>query len=215
MMFRHARVRTSSRPIWNAHAIASAPKSTAARWPKNSRTAWKNVCNSEAAAALSRAARGDPVGVVLEVVGQRRELGRRAAAGVRERLGEHPVREPRVARQQRPVEIGADRTPDAAPFEAACAVVSKTRDDTAERLGAVVENRAAGVVLESGERAPGPRALEEDVADHPPLACERLEWEQPDARQLAACPIPVRPPEQLVAAANGENRCAAVDGLAE
>ena len=77
--------------------------------------------------------------------------------------------------------------PSAAALEAALAVVAEAGDDAAERLGARVEVRAAGVVLEPGERAPvagAELALEQHVADHPPLAGDRVKREQADARQL-------------------------------
>ena len=79
--------------------------------------------------------------------------------------------------------------PDAAALQAALAVVPEPGDDAAERLRAGVEARPAGVVLEARERAPHAGlelALEQDVADHPPLAGDRLEREEPDAGQLGA-----------------------------
>ena len=92
----------------------------------------------------------------LELVGQRLELAAPRRRSVRERLREQPVGEPRVARQERPVEVRADRAAGAAALEAALAVVAEAGDDAAERLGAGVEPRAAGVVLEAGERPRSP-----------------------------------------------------------
>ena len=69
----------------------------------------------------------------LEPVGQRLELRRLAAGRMRERLREQPVGEPRVARQQRPVQVRADRPADAAALEAGVAVVAEPGDDAAER----------------------------------------------------------------------------------
>ena len=84
------------------------------------------------------------------------------------------------------MEVGAVDAPGAAALEAGHAVVAEPRDDAAERLGAVVEDRAAGVVLEAGERLAGPGAVEQDVADHPPLAGDGVERQQPDARAARA-----------------------------
>ena len=92
----------------------------------------------------------------------------------------------------------------------------KPASDAPERLGAVLEHRAAGVVLEAGQRAPLAGlelALEQDVADHPPLAGDRVQRQQPDARQLVAALVAVEAPEELVAAADRERRGSALDGL--
>ena len=84
----------------------------------------------------------------LEVVVERFE-SRNLAEAMAERLGQHPVREPRVARKKRAVEIRADRTTDAAAFPAALAVVAESGDDPSERLGALVRRRTA-VALGAG-----------------------------------------------------------------
>ena len=56
-------------------------------------------------------------------------------------------------------------------------------------------------------------ALEQDVADHPPLAGDGVERQHAGAGQVAAVAVAVKPAEQLVAAADGEHRGAAGDGL--
>ena len=150
----------------------------------------------------------------LELVGERLELRRLAAASVRERLREQPVGEPRVARQQRPVEVRADRAAEPAALEAALAVVAEAGDDAAERLRTGVELRPAGVVLEARERPARARlelGLEQHVADHPPLAGDRLERQQADARHVLAVEAAIAAPEQLVAAADREERRAALE----
>ena len=79
------------------------------------------------------------------------------------------------------MEVGADRAAGAAALVAALAVVAEARDHAPERLGALVEERAAGVVLEAGQRAPLAGlelALEQDVADHAPLAGDGLQRER-------------------------------------
>ena len=65
----------------------------------------------------------------------------------------------------------------------------KPGDDAPERLGALVEVRAAGVVLEARQRPRLRRlelALEEDVADHPPLAGDGVVGEEADPGELRA-----------------------------
>ena len=101
--------------------------------------------------------------------------------------------------------------PSSAALEAALAVVSEAGDDAAERLGAGVEPRAAGMVLEAPRCAHAglELGLEQHVADHPPLARDRLEREEPDARHLLAVEAAVAAAEQLVAAADCEQRGAA------
>ena len=87
------------------------------------------------------------------------------------------------------MQVRAERAAGAAALVAALAVVAEAGHDAAERLGTLVEQRAARVVLEAGERAPLAGlelALEQDVADHPPLAGDRVQREQADARQLGA-----------------------------
>src|SRR5581483_10210298 len=92
-----------------------------------------------AAAAGASASRRDLVRAPLEDVRERLELRRLAAAAMRERLGEEPVREPRVARQERPVEVRPDHPAGATALEAALAVVPEAGEDAAERLGAGIE----------------------------------------------------------------------------
>ena len=107
----------------------------------------------------------------------------------------------------------------AAALVAALAVVAEAGDDAAERLGAGVEQRAARVVLEAGQRPPLARlqlALEQDVADHPPRPGDRVEREErrrPGSSVAATSRYDA--PEQLVAAADGEHRRAARDRLAQ
>jgi hypothetical protein len=72
------------------------------------------------------------------------------------------------------------------------------------------------VVLEAGQRAPHPRlelALEQDVADHPSLAGDRVQGQKARAWQLVAALVAVEASEKLVAAADRESRRAVPDGL--
>src|SRR5580765_54869 len=159
--------------------------------------------NSETAAACARARRRDLVRLHFELVGQRFELGRLASGGVSERLREEPVREPRVARQQRTVQIGADRSTHATALEAALAVVAEAVDDTPER------QRPPGMILEPRERATCPVAVEQHIADHPALPGDRVEREEADAGELGTVALAVGTTEKLVAAAHGEHGRAA------
>src|SRR5204863_774261 len=103
-------------------------------------------------AARLRPLRGGRMRAGLELVGERLELGRIAAGRVRERVFEEPVGKPRISRQERAVQVRADRACQPAALEAALAVVAEPRDDAPERLGVRVEVRAACVVLETGDR---------------------------------------------------------------
>src|SRR3954471_3920946 len=157
-----------------------------------------------APAAAARTRGGDVVRLPFELVGQRLEC-RRVAEAVGESLREHPVGEPGIAGKEWPVEIGADGTSDAAALVPALAVVAEAGDDATEGLGAAVEVCAAGVVLETGERAHDARrelALEQDVADHARLPGIRHEREEADAREIRSMEVAVRAAHELVAAAD-------------
>jgi hypothetical protein len=105
------------------------------------------------------------------------------------------------------VEVGTDGTLDATPFVAVLAVVPKAGDHSSERLGAGIQVGPARVILEPGQGSTRPSlelAFEEDVADHAPVAGHGRVGEEPRAGKLDAGAIPVKPSEQLVAAAYGE-----------
>ena len=144
----------------------------------------------------------------LELVVERLEGGRLAQL-VRGGFGEDPVGEPRIAREEGTVEVRADHAPRSAALEAALPVVAEAGQNAAERLGARVQVRPSGVILEAGQRLPGPLALEENVSDHPPLAGDGVEREEAAARQLGAAAVAVEASEQLVSAADGEEGSAA------
>ena len=92
---------------------------------------------------------------------------------------------------------------------------SEVTADVAERLGARVENRSPGVVLEACERLAGPRALEQDVADHPLLTRDGVQRQQACAGQLDAPQVAVGRTEQLIAAADCEEGSGALDRVAQ
>ena len=115
-----------------------------------------------------------------------------------------------------PVEVRADDAADAAALEAALAVVAEARQDATERLGAGVEMRAPGVVLEASERsllAGLELALEQHVADHAPVARDGLEREQADSGHVLAVKAAIAAAEQLIAAADGERSGSAIHRL--
>ena len=91
--------------------------------------------------------------------------------------------------QVRPVDA-----PGAAALVPRRPVVPEAGEDAAERLGALVEDRAARVVLEAGERLAGPGAVEQDVADHPALAGDRVQRQQADPGQLRARDVAIERP---------------------
>ena len=93
------------------------------------------------------------------------------------------------------MEVRADDAPGPAALEAALAVVAEAGQNAAERLGARVQVRPPGVVLEAGQGLPGPLALEQDVSDHPPLAGEGMEREEAAPRQLRAAAVAVEASE--------------------
>src|SRR5262249_56889334 len=124
------------------------------------------------------------VRTTLEVIRECVERRWVASRAVREGLREQPICEPGVARQQWPVEVRTDHGAGAAALEPAFPVVAEAGQHAAERLGAGIETCSSGMVLEAGERPllPGLElALDQDVADHPPLACDGLEGEEADA----------------------------------
>jgi hypothetical protein len=70
------------------------------------------------------------------------------------------------------------------------------------------------VVLEAGDRRPRrllERALEQHVADHPHLAGDGLVREERSTRHPRSVPPSIATPEELVAAADGEQCSPAVD----
>src|SRR5439155_24250359 len=73
-----------------------------------------HVSSVFAPASESCPLRCDPVRKAFEFVCEGLEPGRLPAAGVRERLRQDPIGEPRIAGQERAVEIGADRPPEPA-----------------------------------------------------------------------------------------------------
>src|SRR4029453_2434624 len=159
---------------------------------------------------------GNGVRLGLEAVVNRWKILRRSARSMRQRLSEQPGGEPRVPGEERSVQIRPDRAADATALVPAFAVVPEPGEDPAERLRAHVQHRAAGVVFEPGQGSHPPRlelALEQHVADHPSLPGDGVMREEPDARTLGAVPLAVEAAEQLVAAADRQQRSAVFDRL--
>src|SRR4029079_3471244 len=139
-------------------------------------------------------------------------------ARVRDGPGEQQVGEPGVAGKQWSVEVRADRTADTTALEAGGAVVAVSRDDTAERLCAGVENRPPGVVLETRDRAARrlvQSALQEDIADHAGLAGDGLVREETRAFEPGPVASAVAAAEQLVAAAHRQQSRSTCDGVTD
>ena len=112
------------------------------------------------------------------------------------------------------MQVRAERPAHATALEPALAVVPEAGEDAAERDGARIEQRATGVVLEAGHGPALARlelALEQDVADHAPLAGDGLEREEPGALEPLPARVAVPAAEQLIAAADREERGSAVD----
>ena len=153
----------------------------------------------------------------LELVGERLEPGGSPPVAVRERLREQPVREPRVARQQRPVQVRADARPTRQPSKPVSPSLPKpaTTRPSGSRPGRGASGRRGSRSRRASALARLELAVEQHVADHPPLAGDRVEREEPDARQLLAVEAAVAAAEQLVAAADREQRRAARDRLAQ
>ena len=105
------------------------------------------------------------------------------AGSMLERLLEEPVGEPRIAGQQGPVEVRADRPPDADSPRSRFRRRSRSpATDPAQRLGAVVEARDARRGSRSrpaSAATPGSSShSSRHVADHPPLARNRVQRKQ-------------------------------------
>src|SRR3954464_3902905 len=115
------------------------------------------------------------------------------------------------------MQVCPDRPACATALVAALAVVAEAGDDSAQGLGALLEDRPPGMVLEAGERPLRARlqlALEQHGADHPARSRNGVERQQADAGQLLAALVAVETAKQLVAAADGEECGSGVKGLA-
>jgi hypothetical protein len=105
-----------------------------------------------------------------------------------------------------------------AALEPALAVVAEAREHAAEWFCGGVEARAAGVVLEAGQRPDHTGlelALEQHVADHAPLAGDGIEGEKADSRHVLTVEAAIAAAEELVAAADRKGRCAPGDRLVQ
>ncbi len=105
------------------------------------------------------------------------------------------------------MEVRADRAAHAAALPTALAVVPEPGHHPAQCLRAGIEPRPAGVVLEARERSPHAGlelALEQDVPDHPPVPRDRVEGEDAHTWELRSAEVAIRPAEQLVPAAHGQ-----------
>ena len=111
------------------------------------------------------------------------------------------------------MEVRPDRASESASLEARGPVVAEPVLDSSERLGTGVEQRPARVVLEARQRPSNvgiELALEEDVTDHPRLACDRLVGEERRARHERPVATPVAASEELVSTTHREQGDAAL-----
>jgi hypothetical protein len=137
---------------------------------------------------------------------------RRGAAPDRER--DQAVGEPGVLRQQGPVKVGADQI---APFDALAAVgavVAVTVQDAAEGLRPGPEVCAPAVVLEARQHLPALTDVDLDrhVSDQArPGVANRLQIGDAEAGDRSISQL-IAVAEQLVAAADGEQSGAILDG---
>src|SRR5262249_60217077 len=110
--------------------------------------------------------------------------------------------------------LGRERASGRAALSDAVVPLPAAVAHAASRLRPLVEERAARVVLEPGQRAALTRlelALEQHVADHPSLARDGVQREQAHAGQLVAALVAVEAAEKLVAAGDGQETLAALD----
>ena len=115
------------------------------------------------------------MGEALQLVAERCQIA--VASGVLERAGEQPIGKNRVAREQRAMKVGADRSGDSAALVPGRPVVPVPRNHAPERCRTGIEERAPGVILEAGHRRRDPVEIdvEEHVADQPFRTRDRLD----------------------------------------
>ena len=147
-----------------------------------------DVSSSGPAGLPPRRARGRPTRRArrLELVVQRRNGGSPPVACA-ERRREQPVGEPRVSRQQRPVQVRPDRSPSWQPSKP----VSPLFPNPARRGRAARRPRRASSGRRGSRSPPASAlagielALEQHVADHAPSPATVSQREHAGARQLA------------------------------
>src|SRR5260221_3587489 len=99
------------------------------------------------------------------------------------------------------MQVGPESPPDAAALIPGLAVVPEPSHDAPERFGTRVELRPACVILETGGRLPNTGfelTLEQHVADHSPLARDRLVWKEAYTFHTSAFASEVAAAEQLI-----------------
>ena len=168
----------------------------------------------EPAAARARALGGDACASRLELVRERRELGR--PAGVGERLGEQVVGEPRVARQQWAVEVRAvDAAASGSPRRRDAPSLPKP--ETTRPSGSAPSSRIVRPAWFSKPASVWPAQAQSSstspiIRRSPAIVCS-------GSRPIPGSSVPgdvaVEAAEQLVAAADGEERGARLDRLAQ
>jgi hypothetical protein len=128
---------------------------------------------------------------------------------VLQRALKQPVGKPRVAWQQRTVEIGSDRRSKSATLVAALPVIPESVHHAPERVSFFVKFGSARVILEPGNPPRGPIdeiAFEQHVADETMIRCLSANGKQPCAGHLTARDVTVRMPKQLIPATDRQQR---------
>jgi hypothetical protein len=120
-----------------------------------------------------------------------------------QRALKQPVGKPRVAWQQRTVEIGSDRRSKSTTLVAALPVISESVYHAPERVSSFVKFGSARVILEPSNPPRGPIdeiAFEQHIADETMMLCPSSNGKQPCAGHLIARDVTVRLPKQLIPA---------------
>src|SRR3972149_1739227 len=169
---------------------------------------------------LPRPAHRSLVGLGFDLIVERRQLYLAVAAAQRQH--DQVVGEPGILRQQRPMEVRAVRVSVCRAFGAVLAVVAEPRHHLPQRVGRGTQDGPPAVILKSDEggRGAGLRWIpaDDDVADQARAALPwvlRRQVEEPDPRQIPALRRPVVMAHQLIAAADRQQRCSCLDGLAQ
>src|SRR5262249_32281336 len=189
---------------------------SARRWPRGGRWWWGQTGRTGCGRRLTalRALQDLVVrGKLRRVV----ELRKGVVAPSPERRADDVIGELRVLRQQGAMQVGADDAVLDRTLGVVGAVVAFALDDLAERFGCWPEECTAAVVLETDEscrfEAEVPERFHDNITDEPLAASLRGDVEQADAVVALAVGCLVVVPEQLVAAADGEDLRSVVCGL--
>jgi hypothetical protein len=208
MMFRHARVRTTSRSAWKGERDRQRAKSTTRggrrRRPRRGRRRARDEARSVRRARRATLGR-DPVRLRSSSSGSGSSSGARRPSHARA-----PARAASPASHGfrgssgpwRYVPITRPARQPSKPLAPSLPKPCTTRPSGSAPLSSTVR---PAWFLEPGERTAGPLAVEQDVADHAALPGDRVERQESGPGQLDAVAVAVVAPEQLIAAADRED----------